>query len=71
MVSVVLEVAQVTKGAQRRGPWPGQGWQEGFLEEVTSEEGFGSEQGLGCLAEVVVCAKKLGETMAHLCGSGT
>lgn len=30
VVSVVLEVAQVTMGAQRRGPWPSRGWQGGL-----------------------------------------
>jgi hypothetical protein len=33
VVSVVLEVAQVTEGVQRKGPWPGRGWQGGLPRE--------------------------------------
>lgn len=42
VVSVVLEVAQVMGAGEHRGgaPGPAGGWQEGFLEEVTPEEGF-------------------------------
>ena len=42
VVSVVLEVAQVMGAGEHGGgaPGPAGGWQEGFLEEVTPEEGF-------------------------------